>query len=245
MRTAGIIPARYGSSRLPGKPLLEILGKPMLWWVYEQAKKTSRLDVIYAATDDERILAVCKKYGIPAVMTRKEHGCAATRLQEASRQIQADFYVQINGDEPMICPEHIDRAVPDTFCWDQEAGTNIITAMRNPAEVLDVSNIKVVFDRDFRALYMSRHPIPCPFADMDVTYYKHVGIIGYTKRMLEFYARSSPGWLEKAEGIDTMRFLDYGKRLQFLPVEKAKSLSVDTDKDYRTVKKRLEGTSGI
>ena len=190
MRTAGIIPARYASTRLPGKPLLEIEGRPMIWWVFQRAAQAERLDELCVAADDERIMEACRRFGIPAVMTADTHRCAAERLAEASDQIRADFYVQINGDEPLIFPDNIDAAVPDSVPEEGEYGTNIITEMKDPAEVLDPSNIKVVFDETFRALYMSRSPVPCPFLSIDFPYYKHVGIIGYNKPMLDFYRDS-------------------------------------------------------
>lgn len=241
MRTAGIIPARYASSRLPGKPLLEISGKPMIWWVYQRAARAERLDELFVATDDGRIMDACRRLGIPAVMTADTHRCAAERLAEAADQIRADFYIQINGDEPLIRPDNINAAVPDRVPEGQEFGTNIITEMKDPAEVLDPSNIKVVFDEEFRALYMSRSPVPCPFSSIDFPYYKHVGIIGYNKSMLDFYMHSVPGRFEKIEGIDTLRFLDYGKELRFIRVEKTESLSVDTAKDLDRVRRRIMG----
>lgn len=240
MKVAGIIPARYGSTRLPGKPLMEICGKPMIWWVYHRCAEIAGLDQIWVATDDERILEICRKEGIPAVMTSPHHATAANRLWEAACQIPADFYVQLNGDEPLISSQAVAAAIPQTeIPLDREYGTNIITPMYDPAQVLDDSNIKVVFDENFRALYMSRRPIPHPFGSLDVIYYKHVGIIGYNRKMLDFYAASQPGRLERIEGIDTLRFLDYGKELQLIPVEHLESLSVDTRKDLEVVRERI------
>ena len=244
MKTAGVIPARYGSSRLPGKPLLEIQGRPMVWWVYERARRARRLDEVWVATDDIRIEEACRFFQIPTVMTGKEHRTAAERLQEATKQIEADFYVQINGDEPLIDPANIDAAVPDQIPVGEEFGTNIIAEVKDPAQVFHSSNIKVVFDHHFRALYMSRIPIPYPFSSVIVPYYKHVGIIGYNRKMLDFYKTSVPGRLERIEGIDTLRFLDYGKKLRLIPVEKADSLSVDTEADLLWVREKMEGRSG-
>ena len=238
MRAVGIIPARYGSARLPGKPLLDINGKPMVQHVYERAKKAENLDEIWVATDSRKILGFCEEHHIPAVLTRDTHRCAAHRLQEAAQQIPADFYVQINGDEPLISWENISAAVPEKLPEEPEAGTNIIMPVTSPAEVLDPANIKVVFDREKKALYLSRTPIPYPYGSLDCIYYKHVGIIGYTRGMLDFYKNSVPGPLELAEGIDTLRFLDYGKPLYLIPVDKGESLSVDTPKDLEEVRKR-------
>lgn len=238
MKTVGIIPARYGSTRLPGKPLLEINGKPMVQHVYQRAKKAEKIEEIWVATDSRKILQVCESLKIPVLLTSPEHRCAAHRLWEAAQEIKADFYVQINGDEPLISWENIEAAVPRKQPPDKAFGTNIIMPVTSPSEVLDPSNIKVVFDEQRRALYMSRAPIPYPYGSLDCSYYKHVGIIGYSRAMLEFYKTSSPGRLELAEGIDTLRFLDYGKPLYLIPVPKGESLSVDTPKDLEEVRKR-------
>ena len=236
MTIVGIIPARYASTRLPGKPLADICGKPMIWWVYNRVCKADKLDKVFVATDDERIVDCCKKFDIPSVMTGNQHRTAANRLQEVSQTVEADFYLQINGDEPLIQYELLSMAIPDVIPQDREFGTNIITKMTNPVEVMDNSNIKVVFDNDLNCLYMSRTPTPYPFKSIDYAYYKHVGIIGYNKKMLDFYANSKPGRFEIIEGIDTLRFLDYGKQLKFIIAENVKTLSVDTEKDLEKVR---------
>ena len=235
MKVVGIIPARYASTRLPGKPLKDILGHPMIWWVYQRVLNAKRLDEVYVATDDERIAEVCKVYDIPVVMTANTHRTAAHRLQEVSETIHADFYVQLNGDEPLINTDAIDAVVPEDIPQDVAFGTNIITEMTEPAQVIDPSNIKMVFDEDMNALYMSRTPIPFPFKAIDFKYYKHVGIIGYNKKMLDLYRDTKPGRFELIEGIDTLRFLDYGKQLKLTLVPNCHSLSVDTEQDLQMV----------
>ena len=230
MKTVAVIPARYASTRLPGKPLKDICEKPMIWWVYNRVRNAEKINQIIVATDDKRIVECCDKFEIPSFMTG-EHSTAASRLQEVSQSIDADFYLQVNGDEPLIQYELLTMAVPYEVPQDVEFGTNIITKMTNPVEVMDNSNIKVVFDNNLKALYMSRTPIPYPFKSINYEYYKHIGIIGYNKKMLDFYVNSNPGKFEIIEGIDTLRFLDYGKTLQFIIAENVKSLSVDTQKD--------------
>lgn len=239
-RTIGVIPARYASTRLPGKPLADICGKPMLLRVYERVSKLRALQEIYVATDDQKIAQMCSKHSIPYIMTQSSHPTAAHRLQEVSRHISGDFYLQLNGDEPLLDVRAAAAAIPRRIPAESEFGTNIITNISDPSEVMDPSNIKVVFDSRYRALYMSRTPIPYPFHSLAFPYYKHVGIIGYNKKMLDFYAGSTPGKLEQIEGIDTLRFLDYGKRLQFIPVKNLRSLSVDTPKDLEHVRKVFE-----
>lgn len=240
MRVVGIIPARYASTRLPGKPLEDILGCPMIWWVYKRVSKVKQLNEIIVATDDERILSVCNQYEIPVIMTSSNHPNGAMRLQEVSETITADFYVQLNGDEPLMNTDAIIAAIPETVPQDVEFGTNIITQIDDPAQVLDSSNIKMVFDDEMNALYMSRTPIPYPFKSIDFQYYKHVGIIGYNKKMLDFYKNSTPGRFEQIEGIDTLRFLDYGKQLKLSLVPDCHSLSVDTQKDLEMVRRMMK-----
>lgn len=240
MKVVGIIPARYGSTRLPGKPLKDILGHPMIWWVYDRVRSVEKLNEVFVATDDERIESACKEMNIPVVMTANTHRAAAHRLQEVSETVKADFYVQLNGDEPLINTEAIAAAIPDYVPQDVEFGTNIITEMDDPAQVMDPSNIKMVFDDKMNALYMSRTPIPYPFKSLDFKYYKHVGIIGYNKKMLDFYKNTQPGRFEIIEGIDTLRFLDYGKQLKLSLVKNCHSLSVDTEKDLEVVTRMIK-----
>lgn len=238
MTVVGIIPARYGSQRFPGKPLADICGKPMVWWVYNRVSALNKLKKIYVATDDKRIESACRENGIPVIMTSDTHRTAAERLHEVSGIIAADFYIQINGDEPLIDVDAVAAAIPDenNIILDEEFGTNIITAISDPALAIDNSNIKVVFDNNMNALYMSRTPIPYPFKSINFKYYKHVGIIGYNKKMLDFYAASVPGRFETIEGIDTLRFIDYGKKLKLYMVENYSCLSVDTEKDLERVR---------
>lgn len=240
MKVVGIIPARYASTRLPGKPLKDILGYPMIWWVYKRVRSVKQLDEIYVATDDDRIKNICDKYEIPVIMTSPDHPNGAMRLQEVSESVRADFYVQLNGDEPLINTDAIIAAIPEVCPQDVEFGTNIITQIDDPVQVLDASNIKMVFDDRMNALYMSRTPIPYPFKSIDFKYYKHVGIIGYNKMMLDFYKNSKPGRFEQIEGIDTLRFLDYGKQLKLSLVPDCHSLSVDTQKDLDMVIKMMK-----
>lgn len=244
MKVVGVIPARYGSTRLPGKPLMDILGHPMIWWVYNRVCSVDNLDEVYVATDDERIKSICNEHGIPVVMTSSSHRTAAHRLQEFSEKIQADFYVQLNGDEPLINTDAVSAAIPNEIPIDVEFGTNIITEITDTVQLMDPSNIKMVFDNEMNALYMSRTPIPYPFKSIDYKYYKHVGIIGYNKKMLDFYKNSVPGRFEIIEGIDTLRFLDYGKQLKLLIVPNCHSLSVDTQKDLDMVIKMMREENG-
>lgn len=236
MKVLGVIASRYGSSRLPGKALKDICGRPMVWWVYHSIEKAEGLDRLVVATDDERIVDACAQYRIEAIMTGTNHREAANRLQEVSQTIQADYYIQINGDEPLLSKDYISAVIPKELNNDTEYGANLITKINNPVEAIDASNIKVVFDEAMNTCYMSRTPIPYPYRSIEYTYYKHIGIIGYNKKMLDFYATHGPGRFEKIEGIATLRFTDYDKVLKCVEVEDIESLSVDTQMDLEHVR---------
>ncbi|WLQ70986.1 3-deoxy-manno-octulosonate cytidylyltransferase [Campylobacter jejuni] len=235
MKILGVIPARYGSTRFPGKPLVDILGKPMIWWVYQQAKRAKKLTNLIVATDDERIFRVCDEFDIPWMMTKTTHQTAANRLYEVSNKEEATYYIQINGDKPVIEACLIDLVIPNEIPQDIEFGLNLVVKMDNPVEVMEPSNIKVVFDKNGNVLYMSRSPIPFPYKSLKFNYYKHIGVIGYNKKMLDLYNNTKPGIRESIEGIDTLRFNDYGKVFKAIKASYIKSLSIDTPKDLEKV----------
>lgn len=237
----GVIPARYGSTRFPGKPLADILGKPMIWWVYQQAIRSKKLTEIIIATDNQDIVKICEKYKFPYIITDENHLTAANRIFEVSGHMEADYYVQINGDEPLVDANLIDLITPKNIPQDIEFGTNIVAKMTNPVEVTDPSNIKVVCDTYENIVYMSRTPIPYPYRYLQFDYYKHIGIIGFNKKMLSFYHESKPSILEKIEGVDMLRFTEYKKTFKAILVQKnIYTLSVDTKSDLEKVLKIIE-----
>lgn len=243
-RVIGIIPARYQSSRFPGKPLADICGKPMIWWVCQQVKKVQAIERVYVATDDERIQNVCQQFGMDVVMTSHEHPTALSRICEFSEKVHADFYVWVNGDEPLINPDHIVRVIPTcTDRSEEKIAINTIAPMRNPAEVNDPSNIKVVFDKNQRALYMSRAPIPYPGKRIDFCYWKHVGITCLSKAMLDAYPKMPKGEFESIEGVDHLRIIDAGETMRFVKIEQGETLSVDTPMDIEKVRRIIEARS--
>ena len=162
MNIVGVIPARYQSTRFPGKPLADICGKPMIWWVYNQVKKVEALSEVYVATDDERIKTECEKYDIKVVMTKDTHKTHLDRLAEFVQIIDADFYININGDEPLIDPKNIAKLVPNGVSPDEFYFANAMTLVKYPVEVVDNARIKIVTDVDGYGLYMARTPIPYP-----------------------------------------------------------------------------------
>jgi len=235
MKIIAIIPARYQSSRFIGKPLADICGKPMIWWVYNQVKKCKKIDEIYVATDDSRIADVCENENIRYVMTSTEHKTSTERAYEVSQKVASDLYIVVNGDEPLIDPNLIDSIVPSSIPQNDIFVSNLMTPISNPVEAVDFTNIKVVTDSESNALFMSRSPIPYPKSSIDYQYYKHVGVLAYNKEALKFFAETKKGKNEKVEDVNELRFIENGVKLKMIPVI-AHSLSVDTPKDLEFVK---------
>ncbi|MCQ2284704.1 MAG: 3-deoxy-manno-octulosonate cytidylyltransferase [Bacteroidales bacterium] len=233
MKIIGVIPARYQSSRFPGKPLADICGKPMIWWVYQQVCKVSELTEVYVATDDTRIKEVCESYGMNVVMTRNDHPDHIARIQEVSDKIAADLYVCINGDEPLISPQCISQAIPNNI--NEVFFSGAVRKLTDPVETIDPANIKVVISDTGRCLYISRTPVPFPKGTLLFSYHKYVGIECFSKTALNFFVNTPMGSLEKVEDIDHLRFLEHGKELNFTLVD-SESISVDTPKDLEKVR---------
>ena len=235
MRVIAVIPARYSSSRFPGKPLVDLCGKPMIWWVYNQVKKVGTIDEVYVATDDERIAKACDSLSIKYVMTRSDHGTSTERVYEVAQKVQSDLYVVINGDEPLIDPDIIQAIIPNKKPAGDFYVSNLMTEIKSPVEAVDFTNIKVVTDEDLNALFFSRSPIPYPKSSIDYKYYKHVGVLIYDINALKFFAKTPKGYNEKIEDVNELRFVEHGKKLKMVEVE-AHSLSVDTPKDLEKVR---------
>lgn len=240
MKVIAVIPARYNSSRFPGKPLEFIQDKPMIAWVYGQVMQVKGIDDVYVATDDERIETVCKSYGMQVVMTRDDHTSSTTRVFEVSEQIDADLYVVINGDEPLIDPRMIEKIIPkEQPKTNGVFVANLMTKIKNPVEVVDFTNIKVVTDVNHNAMFFSRSPIPYPKNSMQYDYYKHVGVLIYNKEALAFFANTKKGPYETIEDVNEIRFIENGEQIKMIEVE-SESLSVDTKKDLEKVRSVVE-----
>jgi 3-deoxy-D-manno-octulosonate cytidylyltransferase len=241
----GVIPARYGSTRFPGKPLAKIAGRPMIEHVYERAAKAARLARIVVATDDRRIQEAVRAFGGEAVMTSSDHPTGTDRVAEVAGGLGAGYFINIQGDEPLIDPAHIDLCADGLL-----SGESMVTLVARILRTDDLFNpniAKVVVSCDGHAIYFSRSPIPFPgkYLDkgMDVdldsfTYLRHIGLYGYTRSTLERLALSGPCRLEEIESLEQLRALAIGISIKVAVVESI-SPCVDVPEDIRQVESLL------
>lgn len=239
MKIIGVIPARYKSSRFPGKPLADICGKPMIWWVYQQAKKVKEFSEVYVATESEIIKEACEKLNINVVMTADTHPTGTDRVGEVARKIPADLYVNIQGDEPMIEPETIRKAILPFFENPDLQVSNLMTAIKDPVDVVNFTIPKVIAARDGRGVYLTRSPAPYPKGSIDYKYYKQVCVYGFTPQALNFYCNSERGKTEKIEDIEILRFIEAGWKVQYIEVD-SETVAVDTVKDLEKVNRIMK-----
>ena len=239
MKIIAVIPARYASTRMPGKPLADVLGKPMIYWVYKAARACPKLDDVLIATDDERIADACKTYDMRYIMTSPDHDTPTGRIWEVSTVEDADLYLQLMGDEPLVNPAAFDLILPDTLPDDPYYVAVLTNVMEHPADVIDFSNQKVVTNAAREILLISRSPIPYPKGTLDFEYEKVTGIQLYSKQALKFYPDTPKSILEKAEENDMMRFIENGHKVHAI-VSPYKTVSVDTPKDLALVNEILK-----
>jgi len=241
MKVICIIPARYASTRLPGKPLKLIAGRPMIQWVYEQAKKAEIPAEVIVATDDVRVYDTVLAFGGNACMTREDHPNGTSRLAEVAEKFpDADVIVNVQGDEPMIPPEIIDR-LANAFAEEPELKMATMKAQMQESEYGDPSAVKVVTDQNGYALYFSRSLLPYPRNKSNLfKVYKHVGIYAYTRTFLMQYAAMAPTPLEQVESLEQLRVLENGYKIKVLE-SSFQGVGVDTQADLDAVNKILGG----
>ncbi|NNF84693.1 MAG: 3-deoxy-manno-octulosonate cytidylyltransferase [Deltaproteobacteria bacterium] len=235
---AVVIPARYGASRLPGKPLAQIDGRPMIWYVWENARKSRCATHVLVATDDERIADAVRGFGGEARMTSPGCTSGTDRVAEAARGLSEEIIINLQGDEPMMDPSVID-AVAGPLLTDPvvSMGTAAIV-QEDPEEFLSSSVVKVVVDDRGDALYFSRAPIPHWRDAGSGNYRKHLGIYGYRKDFLLRLSGLPPSSLEKAECLEQLRVLQSGGKIRVVDVT-FDSVGVDTPEDLRVVERRI------
>lgn len=235
MQVAAIIPARWASSRFPGKALVEIAGLPMIVRVWQRTCAARRIDSVLVATDDARIAEVCDQYGIEFAMTSTRHPTGTDRLAEVAREHPADVFVNVQGDEPVIDPSTID-AVVECLLDAHESGVEVATAyLRGATEAQrqSASTVHLLPGQNQCVMAFSRLPIPyCMKADYVHTV--HVGLYAYYRKALQWFAATPAGPVELAESIEALRFLEHGKRIACVQVE-GESIGVDEPEDVERV----------
>jgi len=222
----GVIPARWASTRFPGKPLADIHGKPMIWHVYQRCQEAGCLDRILVATDDDRILDACRSYQIEAMMTGT-HPTGTDRVAEVARSVKADLYVNVQGDEPFVAPEAIRTVV--AFAKNEPMPVNACAKITDADDLVDVNVPMVVVTADWTALYLSRSAIPYP-KTRGGQYLKQVCVYAFQASDLDWFSRQAQGPVERAEGIELLRFLEHRRDVRMVEVEPS-PLSVDTPED--------------
>ena len=236
MRIVGILPARMGSSRFPGKPLAPILGRPMIEHVYYRTAGCSLLESVYVATCDEEIREGVERFGGKVIMTSPAHQRASDRVAEAAEGLSADIVVMVQGDEPMLVPSMVEAAVAPMLEDPSIQCVNLAKRIETEEEYTDPNTIKVVMDRRGDALYFSREPVPTKrvldFASIPV--FKQVCIIPFRRDFLLQYARLEPTALEMAESVDMLRALEHGYRVRLVETP-FNTHAVDTPADLAMV----------
>ena len=238
MKIIGVIPARYRSSRFPGKPLADICGKPMIWWVYQQCKKVARLDDLYVATDDSRIFDTCTSYDMHVMMTSESHKTGSDRVGEVSTRIDGDLFINIQGDEPLINPNEIEEIISEFDDPEVYFGT-LKTEISDPDEIAADSTVKVVCDKNDYAMYFSRNIIPSnkkddPYARV----FRHVGIYAYKRDFLQKFINLPQTELELGEGIEPLRALENGYKVK-VKETRYQSIGVDYPEQIDLVEEQI------
>ncbi|HYA62352.1 MAG TPA: 3-deoxy-manno-octulosonate cytidylyltransferase [Candidatus Sulfotelmatobacter sp.] len=237
-----VIPARYASTRLPGKPLVSLAGKPMVQRVYERARLAQTVHRVLVATDDQRILDAVQGFGGEVRMTRADHRTGTERIAEVAAREQGDIFVNVQGDEPLIDPAAIDIAVGALLEEPPAQISTVATLIRHPADIMDPNVVKTVVDFDGNALYFSRAPIPWirdTQQKVHVNYWKHLGLYVFQRDALLEYPTLPHGELEKVEQLEQLRWLENGWRIRVAEVAHD-AVSVDVPEDIARVEKLLQ-----
>lgn len=263
-KAVAVIPARYSSTRLPGKPLLDIAGKPLVVWVAERARAASSISRTIVATDDPRIADAVSAAGFDAVITRADHLSGTDRIAEVAHNLSADIIVNVQGDEPLIDPETINRAVN---ALSEDSNAQISTTcepITEAADVLNPSVVKVTFDENGYATGFARNPIPFPteaveqYGSLEAalqspdapgllgSFRKHTGLYAYRRDFLLKFARWPASESETRESLEQLRALDHGVRIKVVEAV-SPSIGVDTPEDLERVRAMMSGThaSGV
>lgn len=243
MTVLGVIPARYGSTRFPGKPLVSLQGRPLIEWVIESAQKSRKISQLIVATDDQRIADVAKKSAVMVVMTDPHLPSGTDRIFAATREIVADLLINIQGDEPLISADHIDQ-LAEAFEKEESLDMATLGHPLSAEEAQSPHAVKVVLDRFQNALYFSRFGIPYSRqswteAGTDDSVLKHIGMYAYRPAFLAQFCQAPPAFLERAEALEQLRALHLGAKIKVIKVDSAYP-GVDTPEDLEKISRILE-----
>lgn len=234
-----IIPARYASSRFPGKPLADLDGQPMIYHVYHRAAKAPGVDRVVVATEDERIRQAVEAFGGEAIMTSPDHPTGTDRIAEAAGQLDAELIVNVQGDEPLVEPAMIAQAVKPLRREPAVHVTTLMSPVHDVGEALDVNVVKLATDLAGDVLFFSRAPIPYPRERKQYHVKKQIGLYAFRREALAQFSRWHQGPLEATEGIEFFRFLEHGWKIR--GVETAyQTIAVDTPADLERVRRRIQ-----
>ncbi|MCR5266398.1 MAG: 3-deoxy-manno-octulosonate cytidylyltransferase [Cyanobacteria bacterium RUI128] len=235
-QTAVIIPARYGSSRLKGKPLIEVGGKPIIQWVFEKAVQATLADRVIIATDNQQIYETALMFGAEAEMTLESHNSGSDRIAEiVERHPEIGYVVNLQGDEPMINPEYIDKVIRLVKFDDSADVSTLVTEITDKKEVENPNLVKCVFDNNNFALYFSRSKIPYERNEGHAKFYGHIGIYGYKREALFAMTHATQTPLELTESLEQLRVLQMGMKIKVDLVEE-KPVGIDTIEDLNNFK---------
>ncbi|MFD2518863.1 3-deoxy-manno-octulosonate cytidylyltransferase [Salinimicrobium flavum] len=242
LRIIAMIPARYAATRFPGKLMQDLHGKTVIRRTYEAAKKTELFDEVYVVTDSEIIFNEIVGNGGNAIRSKKEHECGSDRIAEAVEDMDVDIVVNVQGDEPLIDTESLQKLLEVFYEKDAEMIdlASLKTSLINKKDIENPNNVKVITDKDNLALYFSRSPIPFPRDETTgVTWFKHIGIYAFRKQALLDFYRLPMLVLEATEKIECLRYLEYGKNIKMVETT-VKGVGIDTPEDLEEARKLLE-----
>lgn len=239
MKIIGVIPARYESSRFPGKPLADICGKPMIWWVYQQCLKVDDFSGVYVATDSVKIYDKCKELNINVIMTSDKHKTGTDRIGEVAEKIPADLIVNIQGDEPLLEPNTIKSAILPFYKDSNLKVSNLMTKIKNPVDIVNFTVPKVITNKENIGIYLTRATAPYPKGNIDYAYYKQVCVYGFKPEALKFFCEYGKEFgkakIESIEDIEILRFIENGYKVQYIEVD-SDTIAVDTLNDLERVR---------
>ena len=241
MKLIAMIPARYGATRFPAKLMQDLCGKPVIVHTYQRVADTNLFDQVYVVTDDDRIENVIRKVGGKVICSQKEHNSGSDRLAEASKDLEVDIIVNVQGDEPFTDKENLQKVI-DIFANDPQKNIAVASLMERityPDDIANPNNVKVVVNKFNEALYFSRSVIPFPRdTNTKVPYYKHIGIYAYRKDALQQFTQLPPSLLEETEKLEQLRYLENGFKIR-LAVTDIPTIGIDTPEDLEKARQRL------